>query len=480
MSQIGKKNFRHKLGNRSKKLSISKLRQQQADGEQEYQQLTNEINKYYDSLIDHIQQEREQIITELEKVFSTRAVDVKNRIDSTEIAAFTDLQSTPFLEYFFKEVHYPIANFNSHAFLLNHIFLAEENMVRKSILNGFGKNFIRAAKHHGQYYYLTTDMDNLLYKSENLELYNAIPMRVVQRSNLGESKKALESEWDTVPPQDKSDDWDSAVWDTREQLEPPEDEWYAPTTPLDTDWGTPVLELWDACAYPDVVCDWGDKLPKQDVPFDFVIVKNYVFITFQISKVIGSFLLTNRLTNKNNISSKFLSQPRGMCVLEDYVNLIYIADLDSKKVCAFAKDDFINSAALDYDNELECEFTVLFGESEYPLLLHENETKREILVLTLSNTIFFMSATGSVLHKLAYTEFTSPYDMKVVEGGKILIVDLESLVVLDANGACMSKYFSDRFSYRGCINCTESYVEVIVPFKDMEYAGVENIEICLL
>ena len=86
MSQIGKKNFRHKLGNRSKKLSISKLRQQQADGEQEYQQLTNEINKYYDSLIDHIQQEREQIITELEKVFSTRAVDVKNRIDSTEIA----------------------------------------------------------------------------------------------------------------------------------------------------------------------------------------------------------------------------------------------------------------------------------------------------------------------------------------------------------------------------------------------------------
>lgn len=135
MSQIGKKNFRHKLGNRSKKLSISKLRQQQADGEQEYQQLTNEINKYYDSLIDHIQQEREQIVTELEKVFSTRAVDVKNRIDSTEIAAFTDLQSTPFLEYFFKEVHYPIANFNSHAFLLNHIFLAEENMVRKSILN---------------------------------------------------------------------------------------------------------------------------------------------------------------------------------------------------------------------------------------------------------------------------------------------------------------------------------------------------------
>ena len=44
----------------------------------------------------------------------------------------------------------------------------------------------------------------------------------------------------------------------------------------------------------------------------------------------------------------------------------------------------------------------------------------------------------------------------------------------------MSKYFSDKFSYRSCINCTEDCVEVITRLKDMEYVGVENIEICLL
>ena len=524
MSRTGKKNYRHNLGNKLKKITISQLRQKQLDCEQEYQQLINEINEYYNSLIESIQQEREQIMMELEKVFSIKTSEVKNRIDSNEIATFPDSQSTPFLEYFFKKVHYPIADFNSHAFLLNHRFLAEENIVQKSILDGIDKYFIRATKHLGEYYYLTSDMNNLLYKNGNLELCYAIPMRVVQRQKPphGASKGVSDRKWDAVLPQDKSIDWDNAVqssWDAAEPLEPADIGWGVSPTQLDTGWDAPVVESWGAPQ--DKSDDWDNAVQwnapeplepadnewglsstqlstgwdtpvfesravtptvppsNHDRPFDFVMTQHYVFVTFEISKEIGTYLLTDRLSNMNSISNKLLSQPRGICMLEDNVNLIFIADLDSKKVCAFAINDFINSA-VNYADEFKCEFTVQFGESENPLLLHKNDTKREILILTLSNTIYIMSATGSVLHKLAYTEFISPYDMKVVKGGKIMIVDLESLVILDANGACMSKYFSDKFSYRSCINCTEDCVEVITRLKDMEYVGVENIEICLL
>ena len=517
MSQSGKYNYtRHKLGNKSKKITISQLRQKQLDGEQEYKQLVNTINKYYDSLIDNIQREREQIMMELEKVFSTKAFEIKNRIESSEIAVFSDSQSIPILEYFFKEVHHPIADFNSHAFLLNHIFLAEDNIVQKSILNGFDGNFIRATRYFGQYYYLTSDMDNLLYKNEDLELCNAIPIRVVKskKPRVSERKwgvvppqdtsddwdnpvqldwdtqeplKPPDTEWGVVPPQDTSDDWDNPVqsdWDTQEPLEPPDTEWGV-SSELDTDWDTPVVESWGEVQ--NTIDDWADSwipeaevpLPEHDTPFDFVIIKHHVFVTFQISKIICSYLLTDRLTNLNNISNKFLSQPRGMCVIEYNINLLYIADINNKKISAFDVDDFIKSTVQNV-SDLECKFTVQFGESEYPLLLRKNYNKREILILTLSNNIYLVSATGHVLHKLAYSGLISPFDMKVVEGGKMFVVDLESLVVLDLNGGCMSKYFCDKFSFRGCINCTEDSVEVITHCKDMEYAGVENIEICLL
>ena len=46
--------------------------------------------------------------------------------------------------------------------------------------------------------------------------------------------------------------------------------------------------------------------------------------------------------------------------------------------------------------------------------------------------------------------------MKILGNGDIFVVDLESLVVLDCNGCCISKYFHKIFSQRGCIHNTEA------------------------
>ncbi|KAI6660207.1 hypothetical protein LOD99_10485 [Oopsacas minuta] len=465
MSKTGKKNHKTKYGAKSKK-NVPK--DEQFYEEQNYSQLIDDINYFYDNLMNSIQEEREEIIKSLEKAFLMKStvLEAKNKdIESSNLSLVP--------EYFFREVRYPIANFSSHGYLLNHIFLADECIERKSFMNGITFGFIRANTFQGKYYYLTTDNKNLIYRSDDREMSSVSPVGIVKSPKSKKSKKKSKiDDWGVEVPHYDGEKWESkSDWNAPISEDTPAETWDI-AIPPSTDWNSP-----EACW----TSNWTHSSSEKPLsePFDFVISKSgYLFITFQTSEKIG----ISRLLHDNQKLDKFdyksiayISQPKSICILESTNDLVLIADTSCYNVCAIQLEDFIK--ANPYATDIDCEFNVQFGSLESPLLLHENNIKQQFLILTLSNTIFTVSATGCVLSMLPYSEFVSPYHMVTMESGSILIADLESLVILDSNGRCMNKYFSDIFSNRGCINTSGNCIEFITRVEDTEYTGLMNFKI---
>ena len=174
MSYNGKKKYRNTWGNKPKKSSfIYNIEQEEVSGELEYNQLVVNVNELYDDLIKSIQNEREQILREFERVFLFKSSEGNNRLYDREIIHSQNFHN-PLPEYFFKKVNSTIANSNSHAYLLNNIFLGDESIGRKFIIDSITFDFLRVKKFHSELFYLTSDSNHVLYVNDCSDLSTAV------------------------------------------------------------------------------------------------------------------------------------------------------------------------------------------------------------------------------------------------------------------------------------------------------------------
>ena len=479
MSYNGKKKNRNKFGNKPEKNTLSYHSEKvEINEELEYNQLVISINEYYDDLIQSIQGERELIIRELEGIFQVKSAAEKDIMEYKRIARNQNLYKPP-PEYFFKKVSSTTANSKSHAYLLKNIFLGDESIGRKSFVDGVNLNFLRVEKFNSKFYYLTSDPNDVLYVSNCVDLSTAKPLSDWQRQQIQAERKEKSKKG--------SHRFQEDINEFSDNLEQVQNDWAAESnemswdTPAETtsidSWGTDNI-IWET---------WGvetDSISSDEVgiPFDFVITgTSDVFITYPTSGRVGHLRLYNLNSNKVTYCSiPSISQPTGICLLQSSgCTLVVIIDRSWSKLTAFNMD-VLKSNQYQGSSELNSEFTIQFGKNESPLLVYGSNVERQFLILSRSNAIFIANDTGGVIHKLPYAELVSPYDMRIMADGNILVVDLESLVVLDRNGRCISKYFHDVFSQLGCIHYPEECIEFITRSRENRSQGLESIEVAIL